>query len=156
MPTNNDAASRHQTSKSMAPYNVVPVADQWTKPYWDGASEHRLMIQRCQSCGYYNHPPVFICMGCNDRDASLTFEQVSGQGTVYSWFVVYHSQVGGFEEKAPYLVAAVEMKEQPRLFLISNILDCHYGEVEMGMPVEVVWERADGEITIPQFRPLVG
>ena len=153
MPVNNDAASRHRTNKSMAPYNVVPVADPWTKPYWDGAAEHRLMIQRCQGCGNYNHPPVFICMKCNDRDATLAFEQVSGRGTVYSWFIAYHAQVGGFEEKTPYLVASVELEEQPRLLLISNILDCPYGEVEMGMPVEVVWERANGEITIPQFRP---
>ena len=137
----------------MAPYNVVPVADPWTKPYWDGAAEHRLMIQRCQGCGNYNHPPVFICMKCNDRDATLAFEQVSGRGTVYSWFIAYHAQVGGFEEKTPYLVASVELEEQPRLLLISNILDCPYGEVEMGMPVEVVWERVNGEITIPQFRP---
>ena len=99
MPVNNDAASRHRTNKSMAPYNVVPVADPWTKPYWDGAAEHRLMIQRCQGCGNYNHPPVFICMKCNDRDATLAFEQVSGRGTVYSWFIAYHAQVGGFERR---------------------------------------------------------
>lgn len=154
MPINKDAASGSKVNMTMAPYNVVPAPDQWSKLYWDGAREHKLMIQRCQKCGNYNHPPAFICMGCKDRDAPLAFEQVSGRGTIYSWFIYHDTATGGFDEKAPYLVVAVELVEQPRLVLISNLLNCPYDAVEIGMPVEVVWEKVNDQITIPQFQPV--
>lgn len=154
MPTNKDAASAGKVDTTKAPYNVIPVPDQWTKPFWDGAREQKLMVQRCQKCGNYNHPPAFICMGCYDREASLEFEQVSGRGTIYSWYIYHDTATGGFEEKVPYLVVAVELDEQPRLVLLSNLLNCPYDQVELGMPVEVVWEKVNDEITIPQFQPV--
>lgn len=153
MPINKDPGSGSKVDTTMAPYNVVPAPNQWSKPFWDGAKEHKLMLQRCQSCGYYNHPPTFICMNCKDRDPSLAFEQVSGRGTVYSWFIEHDTRVGGFEDRVPYLVAAVELVEQPRLLLYTNILNCPYDQVEVDMPVEVVWERVNDEVTIPQFQP---
>ena len=156
MPINKDPGSGSKVNNTMAPYNVVPAPDDWSKPYWDGAKDHKLMIQRCQSCGYYNHPPVFMCMNCKDRDAQLAFEGVSGKGTVYSWFIEHDTRVGGFEEKVPWLVAAVELEEQPRLLLLSNILNCPYDELEIGMSVEVVWEKVNEEIMIPQFQPVLG
>ncbi|MCL0102287.1 Zn-ribbon domain-containing OB-fold protein [Dehalococcoidia bacterium] len=156
MPLNVDPASVDKIDTTMAPYDVLPIPDTWSKPFWDGAREHKLMIQRCKKCGHYSHPPTFICMGCKDRDAELGFEQVSGQGTVYAWFIHHDLQVGGFESKTPYLVAAIELIEQSRLLIQSNILNCRYGDIEIGMPVEVVWETASTEITIPQFQPVKG
>ncbi len=153
MPLNIDPASSDKVDTTMAPYNVIPVSDLWTKPFWDGAKERKLMLQRCQSCGYYNHPPGFICTGCKERDTSMAFEAVSGEGTVYAWFIHHDTQVGGFAERAPYLIAAVELVEQPGLLLYTNILNIPYGKIEAGMPVEVVWEKVNDEITIPQFQP---
>ena len=154
MPLNIDPASADKIDTTMAPYSVLPVPDVWSKPFWDGARANKLMIQRCQSCGHYSHPQTFICMGCKDRDAELAFEEVSGKGTVYAWFIHHDQQVGGFEDKAPYMVAAIELVEQPRLMLQSNLLNIPYGQVEVGMPVEVVWEKVNDEMTIPQFQPV--
>ncbi len=156
MPHNVDPASVGKMNTSMAPYPVTPAPDQWSQPYWDGAKEGRLMIQRCQSCGRYNHPPQFICMGCKDRDAALEFEEVSGKGNVYSWFIHHDTQVGGFEERTPYMVAAVELVEQPRLLVVSNLLNIEYDKVELGLPVEVVYEKAGDDVAIPQFQPAKG
>ena len=153
MPLNKDLAAGSKVVTTMAPYKVVPVPDGWSKPYWDGAREHKLMLQRCQKCGYYNHPPVFLCMSCKDRDAALAFEQVSGRGTVYAWYIHHDTQVGGFEDRVPYLVAAIELVEQPRLLLFSNLLNVPFDQVEQGMAVEVVWEKVNEQITIPQFQP---
>jgi len=153
MPLNKDAASAGKVMTTMAPYPVVPVPDDWSRPYWEGAKEQKLMIQRCQSCGHYNHPPQFICLGCKERDTTLEFEPVSGKGTVYAWFIHHDTQVGGFEDRAPYLVAAIELEEQPRLLLTTNLLNIAFDEVELGMPVEVVWEKANDDITVPQFQP---
>ena len=81
---------------------------------------------------------------------------MSGKGTVYAWFIHHDIQVGGFEEKVPYLVAAIELVEQPRLILTTNLLNIAFDEVELGMPVEVVWEQANDDITVPQFQPSQG
>ncbi len=153
MPLNKDSAAGAKVDTTMAPYRVLPAADEWSEPYWDGTKRHQLMVQRCQGCGYYNHPPVFVCLGCKDRDAVLAFEEVSGKGTVHSWFIHHDTQVGGFEDKIPYMVIAVELAEQPRLYLVGNVLNCPYDQVEMGMPVELVWESVNDEVSLPQFQP---
>lgn len=139
--------------KTMAPYPIVPVPTDWTRPFFDGAREHKLMIQRCQSCGYYNHPPVFLCQGCKDREAVLAFEQVSGRGTIYSYIIEHDTEVGGFGNKVPYAVILVELEEQERLLMFANILNLPHDGLKVGMQVEVVFERVSDEITIPQFQP---
>ena len=154
MPVNRDLEAGSKMVTTMAPYQVAPQPDEWSRPYWDGAKHGKLVIQRCQSCGHYNHPPHFICAGCRDRDARLAFEEVSGRGSVYSWFVFHDTFIGGFLEKVPYLIAAIELDEQPRLLLHSNILNCPFDKVEMGMPVEVVFEDAGDGVFIPQFQPV--
>ncbi|MBI2872150.1 MAG: OB-fold domain-containing protein [Chloroflexi bacterium] len=139
--------------ETMAPYGVLPQPDQHTQPFWDAAKEHRLVIQRCQRCRHYHHPPVFLCTNCNDPKATLAFEGVSGRGTVYAHYVHHFKNIGGFEDKAPYPVVAVELEEQRGLLMVTNILHCPYDQLRVGMPVEVVFEKASDEITIPQFRP---
>lgn len=153
MPLNQDAASGSKLDRTMVPYRVLPVADEWSEPYWEGAKSHRLLIQRCESCGYYNHPPSFLCLGCKDRNAPLAFQQVTGEGAVYSWFIHHDTQVGGFEDRIPYMVIAVELIEQPGLFVVGNMLNCQYDQVEMGMQVELVWETGSEDIEILQFQP---
>src|SRR6202035_2413584 len=48
------------------------LADDLSRPLWDAAKERRLAIQRCGSCGYYNHPPRRFCDACLAQD--LRFE----------------------------------------------------------------------------------
>ena len=146
--------------ETMAPYGILPVPDDLTQPYWDGAGRGRLVIQRCQRCGFYNHPPVYLCAGCKDREASLAFEEVSGRGIVYTFYMAHDASIGGFEEKVPYPVVVVELEEQPGLFIMSNLLNCEYedhgGGIEIGMPVEAVFQAAGDGITMVQFQPVRG
>ena len=72
---------------------------------------------------------------------------------MYSWFIHHDTQVGGFEDRIPYMVIAVELIEQPGLFVVGNMLNCQYDQVEMGMQVELVWETGSEDIEIPQFQP---
>ena len=145
---------------NMASYAILPVPDELTRPYWDGAKRHVLMIQRCQTCGFYNHPPVYLCANCKDRNAILAFEQVSGRGKIYTFYMCHDTSIGGFEDKVPYPVIIVELDEQPGLLTMSNLLNCEYdgfGErIQIGEPVEVVFEEASDQITMPQFQPSQG
>jgi hypothetical protein len=141
----------------MAPYGIIPAPDELNRPYWDGAKEGKLIIQRCQSCGYYNHPPNYLCINCKDRDAELKWEQVSGRGTLYTNYICFDTSVNGFEEKVPYAVIIVELEEQPGLLLMSNLLNFEYDEfgkrLTMGLPLEVVFDKVNDDIYIPQFQP---
>jgi hypothetical protein len=142
---------------TMAPYGITAVPVPENQPYWDGAKEGKLVIQRCQSCGFYNHPPVVVCNSCCDRDAEQKWEQVSGRGTLYTHYICYDTSIAGFEEKVPYAVILVELEEQSDLLLMGNILNLEYDavgtELPMGLPLEVIFDKASDEINIPQWQP---
>jgi len=56
--------------------------------------------------------------------------------------------------EAPYAVALIELEEGIRL--VSNVIGVPARDVRIGMPVEVVFERVDDELTLPLFRPREG
>jgi uncharacterized OB-fold protein len=46
-----------------------PTADAITLPFWQAAAEHRLVVQRCTSCGHTRLPPSPLCAECRSEDA---------------------------------------------------------------------------------------
>jgi uncharacterized protein len=134
----------------MAAKKPIPVADDLTSQFWDAAKEHRLVIQRCGSCGYYNHPPRPYCDACTAQE--MRFEPVSGRGTVYSFTVMHQRDVAGFEEEAPFINIVVELAEQPRLLMVSNLSLSERAKVKIGAAVEVYFEERGEGVAIPQFR----
>jgi uncharacterized OB-fold protein len=134
----------------MAAKKPIPVADDLTNPFWDAAKERRLVVQRCGSCGYYNHPPRPYCDACTAQE--MRFEPVSGRGTVYSFTVMHQRDVAGFEEEAPFINIVVELAEQPRLLMVSNLALSERAKVKIGAAVEVYFEERGEGVVIPQFR----
>jgi uncharacterized OB-fold protein len=130
----------------------VPVPDELSRPFWDAAKERRLTIQRCGSCGYYNHPPRIFCDACLGRE--LRFEPVSGRGIVYSFTVMHQRDVAGFEEDAPFINLVVELAEQPQLLLVSSLPIAERAKVSIGAAVEVTFEDRGEGVVVPQFRIL--
>jgi uncharacterized protein len=130
-----------------------PAPNAQSSPYWDGARDGRLVIQRCGSCGEWNHPPGPCCRACGG--SGLTFEEVSGRGSVYEVVVVHQTKLVGFEDRTPYIVAAVELDEQPRLIVVGNIVDRPIRAAEIGTRVEVTYETTARGATLPQFVPKV-
>jgi uncharacterized OB-fold protein len=131
------------------PSRAVPAVTELTQPFWDAAKAGRLAIQRCQDCNHYNHPPKPLCDAC--LADNLAFEDVSGQGSVWSYTVMHQKSVAGFEESVPYLTALVELDEQPMLLLPSNMPGVE--SVTIGQRVDVTFAPLDGDIVLPQFVP---
>jgi hypothetical protein len=117
-------------------------------PFWDAARRHQLVVQRCAGCGAYRFPPRELCSQCLSRDAEWV--PASGRGTVFSFVVMHQAYHPGFADELPYAVVVVELEEGARL--TSNVVDCPVGEVRVGLPVEVVFEDASPEISLPKFR----
>jgi uncharacterized OB-fold protein len=130
---------------------IRPLPDAESGFFWAGAQQNRLMVQRCDECRRYQHPPRPACRHC--LAASLTPTEVSGRGTVYTYTVTVQAFHPSLVDKVPYILAVVELAEQPNLKIITNLVDCTEDEVTTGMPVEVVFDHVDEELTLPKFRP---
>ena len=128
-----------------------PERTELTKFFWDGVDERRLLIQRCGDCGFYVHWPRPECSRCHSEN--LAPAEVSGRGTIYSYGVAMQAFIPAFADKIPYILAVVELEEQPGLKLVTNIVDCDEDDVEVGMPVEVVFREADEGLILPYFKP---
>ncbi|ANI40858.1 hypothetical protein MVAC_00430 [Mycolicibacterium vaccae ATCC 25954] len=71
---------------------------------------------------------------------------------IYSYAKVDRPLHAGFVDALPYLVALVELDEQPELRILTNLVDVAEGTtLSCGMAVEVVYEQR-GAVTLPQFR----
>lgn len=116
--------------------------------FWEGARDEKLLIQQCDTCRVYHHPPLPVCPSCGGR--KLTASEVSGKGRVNSFTVVRHVFHQGFADQVPYVVGRIELVEQKDLYLITNILECPPEDLYVGMAVHVVFEHRE-EGSLPQF-----
>jgi uncharacterized OB-fold protein/acyl dehydratase len=115
--------------------------------FFEGTASGALLIQRCSACNRLRHPPRPACASCG----SFEWETVtaSGWGTVYSFVVVHHPQVPGFDY--PLLIAVVELEEGTRL--VADLIGVDPAEVRVGMSVFAEMVAVDDELTLPMFRP---
>ena len=130
-----------------APFRVLPKYSDEEAPFWKGGEQGQLLIQYCQACRHWNHPATPLCPQCHSRD--LSNKPVSGRGTVYSFTINVQGWNPTFEH--PYVIAVIELDEQPDLRLVSNVYGCKPEDVHIGMPVEVFFEPWE-EIWLPLFR----
>jgi uncharacterized protein len=102
-----------------------PRVTELTRPYWEGANERALMIQRCANpaCAKAVFYPRVCCPYCHGPD--LTWFQASGRGSIVTHTTVRRAHHDGFNASAPYVFAAVEIEEGA----------CIYAEIP-GAPVE--------------------
>lgn len=128
----------------------VPVPNVWTRPFWDAAKRSQLELQRCQSCGHFQHPPYATCTKCIGID--LKFEPVGRQGTIYAYTIMYHTGDKRFAPAVPYASIIVELDEAPGALMAGNLLDAPYTAARVGRRVEVIFQPLNDDITLPQFR----
>lgn len=126
----------------------LPVISDFNRPFWEGTRQHEFRLQRCCSCDRLWAPNGPVCPHCFSEE--YRWEPLSGHGRICSWVVfhkVYHPSFAG---DAPYNVAFVELDEGPRV--IANVVGTPNAELHIGMPVEVVFEDINEDISIPKFR----
>ena len=98
---------------------VLPVPDDTSRAYWEGARRHRLTILRCSACGLWIHYPRPDCPRC--AATALEPTAVSGRGTVYTFTRSHYVGGPGFEHETPYVIMIVELEEQPGVRIVSNL-----------------------------------
>jgi uncharacterized protein len=127
----------------------LPSPDPETRPFWDAAREHRLLIQRCEDCGSAIFYPRPFCPECWSEQ--VAWVEAAGRATLYTWSTVYRNDLPPFGARVPYGAAIVERHEGPRM--MTNIVDCDHDELRIGMRLEAVFRDETEDITGPDFRP---
>ncbi len=129
----------------------LPELDPDNTFFWTSGADGRLRFLRCSDCQNFVHPPRPRCAVC--RGENLSPQTVSGRGTVHTFTVNHQPWVPGM--KVPFVVAIVELNEQPGLRLTTNIIQCPPEEVYVGQSVRVAFEQKE-DVWLPFFAPEEG
>lgn len=121
---------------------IAPTTSAETQPFWQAASEERLLLRHCTACGRYHHYPRQICPFC--MSDATQWRDAAGTGTVHAFSVMRRVTV-------PYAVAYVALDEGP--LMLSNLVRTDLDRLHIGQRVRVVFDRFDGG-SLPAFTPI--
>lgn len=134
---------------SAAPGRPLPQVTAENEFFWTSGADGKLRLQVCQACDSLIHPPAPVCRYCRSLDVGV--RAVSGKATLAGFTVNERFSLPGLP--APYVIAQVAIAEDPRVRLTTNLVDCDTDRLELGQPVEVVFEQVE-DVWFPLFRPV--
>lgn len=126
----------------------LPVIDAETGFFWTSGKTGELHVLRCCDCNHWQHPPLPSCPRCHGDN--LMPQKTSGQGKVATFTINHEPWYPGMA--IPFSFAAIELDEQPELYVFSNVL-CPVEHVRIGMRVSVVFEQHE-DVFLPLFQPI--
>jgi len=125
----------------------LPTPEGDTIAFWEAAKEERLLIKHCLDCDVYSYYPRPFCPKCWSEQ--VEWFEASGGATLYTWSVIYANDQPPFRDQVPYVAAVVDLDEGPRM--MTNVIDCPFEELRIGMPLRVTFRPISDEFTIPVF-----
>jgi uncharacterized OB-fold protein len=123
-----------------------PRLDPDTRAFWTGGAQGKLMLNRCQACGLYIHPPKPVCRHCLSDDVKP--EAVAGTGVVDTFTVNHQAWYPGLE--VPFVIARIAIDGAPGVYVTSNVIGSPVDEVDIGDRVRVTFEQQD-DVYFPLF-----
>ncbi|OBI97567.1 thiolase C-terminal domain-containing protein [Mycobacterium asiaticum] len=133
---------------STAPGRPLPLVTDENEFFWTAGADGTLRFQECRACAALIHPPAPVCRYCRSRNMGV--RDVSGKATLAGFTVNHRFSLPGMP--APYVVAQVAIVEDPRIRLTTNIIEADWEQLQLGQPVEVVFEHIE-DVWLPLFRP---
>jgi len=129
-------------------YPLPDLDDPIMRPFWDGARDGKLVLQRERGSGTVHWPPKPMYWKGGDR---LEWFQASGRGRIYSYVVGYEPFLPAFRDLLPLVMVLVELDEGPRL--VGYMVNATPEEMRFAMPVRVVFKRLTDRVTLPVWEP---
>lgn len=117
--------------------------------FWDWCARGELRVQRCEACGHRTWPPLEACENCGA--AELSWDRMSGRGTIASWCSFERDYYGGILPM-PWDTILVELEEG--VMFLSNPKGFTCREIAVGMAVKLAFieaEDANGRFSLPVF-----
>ena len=128
----------------------LPHPTLYDQEFWEGTKHNELRLLRCTGCGAVRVFGDPMCAECNAMETESFV--ASGRGTVWTWTSTYHPFSARWRGRVPYNLTVVLLDEGPRL--LTMVVDCAPEQMHVGMPVEVAWEDATPDLSLPKFRPV--
>lgn len=109
-----------------------------------GLLEQRLLLNRCDDCAAWHHPPRSVCPRCWSR--AVTPTEAAGTGTIVLLTVLRQgSSRGGIDYRRGHPLVAVELDEQPGLRLAGTVIGTDAADLRLGDRVGAVFHRPEGQ-----------
>src|SRR6476659_5698198 len=121
-----------------------PLHQETSRPFWEGARRHELMLPRCTRCDRVFFYPREVCPFC--LSSEIDWVQVSGRGHLHSYTVIHQPANPAFQADVPYIYAMVQLDEGPKI--ISNLVGCPPEDARIDMPVVAVYDDVTPEVTL--------
>lgn len=125
----------------------LPQPTPLSQPFWDGLREHRLRLQQCGDCSHFIFFPRAHCPSCGSH--RLSWQDLSGQGSLYTWTVARIPTLPEFGDEMPQLLAVVELDEGPHLN--TTLVGVDPGMLKAGMRVRPVFDERPGSVTLLRY-----
>jgi uncharacterized OB-fold protein len=122
-----------------------------TARFWQYIDNDVLAFQRCAGCGRMRFYPQQRCPHCGSKE--YDWAETSGRATVRTWSVVHAAADPWFRARAPYVVAVVDIDDDPGLRMLANIVHCEPEKIHLGQHLHVVFEPVDENRKMYAFEP---
>jgi len=126
-----------------------PLSPEVTRPFWEAARRHELVMPRCMTCDHLFFYPRSECPRC--LSDQLEWMRASGRGRLHTYTIVYQPANAAFRDDTPHIYAVVQLDEGPRM--VSNVVQCDVDAVSVDMPLEAIFDDVTPEWTLVKFRP---
>ena len=146
-----DTNSDFRDAEVFAAYPGVLI-DRDNIAHYRGLMTQRLLINRCEDCGYWVYPHRPMCPQC--WSWNLNPSEVSGRGTIFMFTLIQQERDPQERLRAPLIAAAIELAEQSGLRYLSRLVDCAPESVTHDMPVQLTWIERPGLASLPAFKPI--
>jgi uncharacterized OB-fold protein len=133
----------------MQPVPITPDPTPTSQPFWDALAAGRVEIQRCDDCSQWVYYPRARCSAC--LSDALTWTEVSGEGTVYTFTVARQPTTPAFADVEAPIIAVVELDEGPRV--TTSLEHVEPADVTVGMRVVPVFVPGEDGITLLRHQP---
>jgi uncharacterized protein len=118
-----------------------------TEEFFDGTAAGEFLLRRCRPHGHLSRPQARQCAECGSTE--LTWEPASGRARLVSWVVVPVGSQEGEPDAPPQLPVIGELEEGPWWW--SKLVGADVASLVEGMPLRLVYERAEGGEAVPVF-----
>lgn len=128
---------------------LLPLPDERSAPFFDGARAGRLMLQRCSGCETWLHPVRTRCPECSGHE--IEWREARGTGVLFSHGLLRRSAHPAQEAELPIRLAVVDLDEGVRMNARLVGTD---GAPHAGCRVRVEFQPLGEGLALPVFRPV--